>query len=173
MRSTCPKRSRMSGASNYCRASERPVSGSHRIEQWLFGLPRLRVVTRTATARRRVRALYGWFFLGSAAALVGVPINLITSSGWPRLLSLLLVIFGLTVACVGPGTVLLEVLQEFLDVLSGQRVPDRPEALLDRLNRGAAEYRDLVDAISKLVIPILVGLIALTGVVLTVITVLD
>jgi hypothetical protein len=104
---------------------------------------------------------------------VGVPINVVASSSWLRLLSLVLVIFGIAAAFVGPINVLLELLNEVVGAFIGQRTSDRPEALFDRLNRGAAEYRDLVDAISKLVIPIVVGLLALAGVVVAAVVALD
>ena len=112
--------------------------------------------------------------------MVGTVMNLTVGSGWPRLVSLLLVIFGITTAAVGPFRILWPPIQEYLDVsteLLMAIVGERPgldedrtgqrEALLARLNRAAAEYKDLVDAISKLLIPLVVALVALAGVLWT------
>ena len=51
--------------------------------------------------------------------------------------------------------------------MSKPRRPD--ESLLDRLNRGAGEYRDLWDVLGKLLVPIVVSVLGLAGVVLTVV----
>ena len=41
------------------------------------------------------------------------------------------------------------------------------ESFLDRLNRAAAQYGDLWDVLSKLLVPVVVSLLGLFGVVLT------
>lgn len=71
----------------------------------------------------------------------------------------------LTVAIVAAWATALVLLRS-----SGQApLPPAREPCLARLNRLAAENKDLVEAVEKIVVPVTVALVALLGVLLTVI----
>lgn len=83
----------------------------------------------------------------------------------------MLVIFGMTAACAGPVKHLMAPFLELTQLLLGEQLPQKAEPLVDRLNRAAAEYQHLLDAIGKVLILLLVALIALAGVILTIVVV--
>ncbi len=126
--------------------------------------------------------MYGWFALGAALAVVGLVMNLLTQSDLVRTLSLGLLVVGFTAMTVGPVRTLIVALEDFFthflrlmeailetpksqDALPrGSQIPgDANATRLARLNRLASENKELIDALSKLVVPVLVALVPLSG----------
>lgn len=123
------------------------------------------------------RLWVGCLVLGYVAAWTGAIVGMAARSDLLIDMMILLVVLGLSVANGGPLWLLSrqhleqrKVLVAIVDAFHGE-TPSQPErdALLARLNRLAAENKELVEAVGKVVVPVVVALVALLGVLLTVI----
>jgi hypothetical protein len=122
------------------------------------------------------RLWVGSLVVGYTAAMIGAVVGMAAKSDLLIDMMIILLILGLSIAHGVPMSLLIrqyteqrKVLIELVDAFRGEASSENREALLTRLNRLAAENKELVEAMGKVVVPIVVALVAFTGVVLTVV----
>ncbi len=102
----------------------------------------------------------------AVAVSAGILVNLSHQSELVEALALAVVVLGMSTLGLWPILRVLALLGE-VPTLAASRTLEGREGGLARLNRWAAEHKELVDALGKLVVPVLVALVGLFGVVLT------